>query len=107
MSSSLGPIVAGAFLMQFMVQGAWGVIPAHISELSPDQVRGFLPGFACQCGNLVAASIAWGQAALAERFSYSAVMAASAAIVFVVTIVVAALGRERRGIVFGKQEDAD
>ena len=41
----MGRIVAGAFLMQFMVQGAWGIIPAHISELSPDQVRGFLPGF--------------------------------------------------------------
>src|SRR5437879_3345911 len=39
-------LVLGAFLMQFMVQGAWGVIPAHITELSPDSVRGFLPGFA-------------------------------------------------------------
>ena len=68
-SSSLGLIVTGAFLMQFMVQGAWGIIPAHISELSPDQVRGFLPGFAYQCGNLIAASIAWGQAALGRAVS--------------------------------------
>ena len=37
-------LVVGAFLMQFMVQGAWGVVPAHINELSPDSVRGFLPG---------------------------------------------------------------
>ena len=41
-------LVIGAFLMQFMVQGAWGVVPAHITELSPDSVRGFLPGFAYQ-----------------------------------------------------------
>ena len=47
---------SGAFMMQFMVQGAWGVIPAHINELSPDSVRGFLPGFAYQCGVLIASS---------------------------------------------------
>ncbi|HXT48989.1 MAG TPA: MFS transporter, partial [Gemmatimonadaceae bacterium] len=47
---TLGLLVAGAFLMQFMVQGAWGVIPVHITELTPDSVRGFLPGFAYQCG---------------------------------------------------------
>src|SRR6266851_7334563 len=52
-------LVLGAFLMQFMVQGAWGVIPAHITELSPDSVRGFLPGFAYQCGVLIAGTVAW------------------------------------------------
>ncbi len=103
-SSSMGLIVAGAFLMQFMVQGAWGIIPAHISELSPDQVRGFLPGFSYQCGNLIAASIAWTQAALAERFPYPRVMAASAAAIFALAIAATALGRERRGIVFGRRE---
>src|SRR6202521_5929589 len=46
---SLALLVVGAFLIQFMVQGAWGIIPAHLSELSPDSVRGFLPGFAYQC----------------------------------------------------------
>ena len=56
-SPTLGLLVAGAFLMQFMVQGAWGVIPAHITELSPDSVRGFLPGFAYQCGVLIAGSV--------------------------------------------------
>ena len=101
---SMGLIVAGAFLMQFMVQGAWGIIPAHISELSPDQVRGFLPGFSYQCGNLIAASIAWAQAALAERVPYPYVMAVSAAAIFALAIVATALGRERRGIVFGKRE---
>ena len=104
-SSGMGLIVAGAFLMQFMVQGAWGIIPAHISELSPDQVRGFLPGFSYQCGNLIAASIAWAQAALAEHLPWPHVMAASAAAIFVLAIVATALGRERRGIVFGRRED--
>ena len=47
-SPSLAWILVGAFLMQFMVQGAWGVIPAHINELSPDRLRGFFPGFAYQ-----------------------------------------------------------
>ncbi len=97
-------IVAGAFLMQFMVQGAWGIIPAHLSELSPDQVRGFLPGFAYQCGNLIAASIAWAQASLAERLPYPHVMAVSVAAILVVAIVVIAQGRERLGIVFGQEK---
>ncbi len=100
-STKLGWIIAGAMLMQFMVQGAWGIIPAHISELSPDQVRGFLPGFAYQCGNLVAASIAWTQAALAERIPYPYVMGGTAAAIFLVAILAVSLGRERRGIVFG------
>ncbi|MDQ2919677.1 MAG: MFS transporter, partial [Verrucomicrobiota bacterium] len=51
-SNSLAMLAAGGFLMQFMVQGAWGVIPAHINELSPPQLRGFFPGFAYQIGVL-------------------------------------------------------
>ena len=102
-SSRLHLIVAGAFLMQFMVQGAWGIIPAHLSELSPDRVRGFLPGFAYQCGNLIAASIAWVQAGLAERNPYPHVMAISVAVILVLAIAAIALGRERPGIVFGQE----
>jgi SHS family lactate transporter-like MFS transporter len=100
-SSTMAMILCGAFLMQFMVQGAWGIIPAHLSELSPDRVRGFLPGFSYQCGNLIAASIAVLQAGLAKRFDYSFVMATSAAIIFVFAIVITAVGRERRGDAFG------
>ncbi len=103
LSERLALVVLGGVLMQFAVQGAWGVIPAHINELAPDQVRGFLPGFAYQCGNLIAASIAWAQETLAERYAYPHVMAGSAAVIFVVAIVVTALGRERRGIVFGHE----
>jgi SHS family lactate transporter-like MFS transporter len=59
-------LVIGAFLMQFMVQGAWGVVPAHITELSPDAVRGFLPGFAYQCGVLLAGTVAYMEAGLRD-----------------------------------------
>jgi SHS family lactate transporter-like MFS transporter len=100
-STTLLTITAGAVFMQFMVQGAWGIVPAHISELSPDSVRGFLPGFSYQCGNLIAACIPFVQAALANRYAYPHVMAYSAAAIFVIAIAVIALGRERRGIEFG------
>lgn len=104
MSSGITGLVAGAVLMQFMVQGAWGIVPAHLSELSPDRVRGFLPGFAYQCGNLIAASIGWAQSRAAQRFDYSYVMAVSAAAIFAGAILAVTLGRERRGIAFGDSE---
>lgn len=55
---SSGPLLLalGAFLMQFAVQGAWGVIPAHLNELSPDGIRGTFPGFTYQLGNLLASA---------------------------------------------------
>ncbi len=91
----------GAFLMQFMVQGAWGVIPAHITELSPDDVRGFLPGFAYQCGVLLAGSVAYVEAVFANRLNYATAMALTAVCVFAVAILVTALGPERSGARFG------
>ncbi|HEY2386587.1 MAG TPA: MFS transporter [Candidatus Binatia bacterium] len=94
-------LVVGAFLMQFMVQGAWGIIPAHISELSPDGVRGFLPGFAYQCGVLFASSVAYVEAVFAARTSYANAMAATALIVCALGAVVVVLGRERKGAEFG------
>jgi len=97
-----GWLVVGAFLMQFMVQGAWGVIPAHITELSPDSVRGFLPGFAYQCGVLLAGSVAWLEAIFAQRLSYATAMAVTALTVFIGGILVIALGKERRGVEFGE-----
>jgi SHS family lactate transporter-like MFS transporter len=95
-------IMAGAFMMQFMVQGAWGVIPAHITELSPDSVRGFFPGFAYQCGVLLAGSVGFIEALFAERMNYANAMAGIALIIFCFCILVVALGRENRGIEFGK-----
>src|SRR2546429_6177307 len=92
-SPSLGLLVAGGFLMQFMVQGAWGVIPAHLTELSPDSVRGFLPGFAYQCGVLLAGSVAYIEALFAQRMSYATAMALTAVTVFAIGAVVTAAGR--------------
>ena len=54
--------------MQFMVQGAWGIVPVHLNELSPDAVRGTFPGFAYQLGNLFAANTAVVEAQLARHF---------------------------------------
>ena len=95
-------LVLGAFLLQLFVQGAWGVIPAHITELSPDSVRGFLPGFAYQCGILFASAITTVQAALAERTSYAWAMAVTAGLSLSLAAVTASFGRERKGIVYGQ-----
>jgi MFS transporter, SHS family, lactate transporter len=100
-SPSVSLLYLGAFLMQFMVQGAWGVIPAHLAELSPDSVRGFLPGFAYQCGVLLSSSVVWIQAIYAQRTNYAAAMAFTAVTVFTAAIVATAVGRERRGTEFG------
>ncbi|HWB53446.1 MAG TPA: MFS transporter [Tepidisphaeraceae bacterium] len=105
-STTFAAITTGAFLMQFMVQGAWGIVPAHIMELSPDSVRGFLPGVALGCGNLLAASIAYLQAYLAKSHPYPWVMAISAAIIFVGAILAITLGPERRGVEFGVSPEA-
>jgi MFS transporter, SHS family, lactate transporter len=97
-------LVVGGFLMQFMVQGAWGVVPVHLNELSPPHVRGTFPGLAYQVGNCAAAYAAQQQAWLAERFrnpdgspNYAATMAAVELAVFLVIIFLAAIGREERG----------
>ncbi|PYJ60249.1 MAG: MFS transporter [Verrucomicrobia bacterium] len=94
-------LVLGAFLMQFMVQGAWGVIPAHITELSPDSVRGFLPGLAYQCGVLLASSIPYTVAVFSKSLNYSTAMALTALTVFLLGIAVILLGPEKKGAPFG------
>ena len=95
-------LVVGAFLMQFLVQGAWGVIPAHITELAPDQVRGALPGFAYQCGALIAGAMPSLQAKVAGSLGYPATMALSAGAAFLVCAVVTSLGREKRDVIYGQ-----
>jgi len=96
-------LAASAFLMQFMVQGAWGIIPAHLNELSPPLVRGTFPGFTYQMGNLLAAGAAQIEASVAEKFplpvggyDYAYALALIALIVFVAVIVMSAIGREAR-----------
>lgn len=98
-------LVLGAFLMQLMVQGAWGIIPAHITELSPDSVRGFLPGFAYQCGVLLAGSVGYLEALFARHCTYATAMALTALTIFAVGLVVIALGPERRGALFGNSPE--
>ena len=98
---SMGLLVAGAFLMQFMVQGAWGVVPAHLAELSPDSVRGFLPGFGYQCGVLIAGTVAYIEAIFAARSSYSIAMAATAGTVLLLAALATSFSGERRGVTFG------
>jgi len=97
---SLWLIILGAFVMQFMVQGAWGVIPAHITELSPRQLRAFFPGFAYQLGVLIASSVGYVEAILGEHFSYASSMGVLAAIVLIAGAVVIHAGPEARGISF-------
>jgi SHS family lactate transporter-like MFS transporter len=93
-------LIVGAFIMQFMVQGAWGVIPAHINELAPNALRGFFPGFAYQCGIMIAGTVVYIEPLLAEHMSYAKAMATMAVIVFTGASIAAFLGKERRGVHF-------
>jgi MFS transporter, SHS family, lactate transporter len=102
---TLGTITLGAFLMQLFVQGAWGVIPAHLTELSPDEIRGFYPGVTYQLGNLLAAVNLPIQTALADSHSGSFALAAVIVPVLVSVIVLTALGKEAHSTEFGKHED--
>ena len=99
-----GLLILGGFLMQFRVQGAWGVVPVHLNELSPPDFRGTFPGLAYQLGNCAAAFAAQQQAWLAEHFrtadgnpNYALTMALVESVVFLAIIVLAAIGREERG----------
>jgi SHS family lactate transporter-like MFS transporter len=103
---TIAMLVLGSFLMQFMVQGAWGVIPAHITELAPDSIRGFLPGFAYQCGVLLASNSANFQTRFATDGRYSTTMALMALIVFCVGSVVIICGPERHAHRFERSEAA-
>jgi len=96
-------IALGAFGMQFMVQGAWGIIPAHINELSPGPLRGFFPGFAYQLGVLIASGIAYVEAVLAQYVSYATSMEILAGSVLVLGAIVILAGPEAKGISFHKE----
>jgi SHS family lactate transporter-like MFS transporter len=104
---STAVIVLGAFLMQFMVQGAWGIVPAHINELSPNALRGFFPGLAYQLGILFASSIVYVEALFGEHFSYAGTMGLLAAAVAVAGALVVSLGPEAKGVAFGKAPVAE
>lgn len=93
---------AGAFLVQVAVQGAWGVVPVHLNELSPALARGLLPGFAYQLGNLLASRNAPLQAAIAKAHggNYGLALALVAGVTALVLAALAVLGPERRDVDF-------
>jgi len=94
---SLILLATGAFIMQFMVQGAWGVMPAHLAELSPPEVRGLFAGLAYHLGVLFAANAAFVEALLGERIGYANALAIVAGSSLAMAAVVIALGGERKG----------
>lgn len=98
-SSGTWTIGLGAFLMQFMVQGAWGVVPSYLTELVPANTRAVLPGFVYQLGNLLASVNATLQAGIAESHghNYGLAMAIVAGTVAIVISVLVAFGRDTRG----------
>jgi len=90
-------LAVGAFVMQAGVQGAWGIIPAHLNELSPDAVRGLMPGFAYQLGILVAAPVNNVVYALRKPLGYPWALSAFEISNIVILMTVIALGSERKG----------
>lgn len=93
-------LAVGGFLMQFMVQGAWGVIPVHLNEMSPPAVRAIFPGLAYQLGNVLSSRNSVLQAAAAAKYfggRFAPVMAITVVVVAVVVAVVTALGKEAKG----------
>ena len=101
-SHSFVMLAAGAFLMQVMVQGAWGVVPVHLNEMSPPEVRGTFPGLTYQLGNLVVSMAAPLQIMLAMHNGgdYRYALATAAAGVAIATVLVVSLGKERKGVAF-------
>src|ERR1700685_1489199 len=100
-SHTVPMLALGGFLMQFMVQGAWGVVPAHLNELSPPAVRATFPGFAYQLGNFIASATPLIQSKIAEqRYGgvFAPVLAWTLLLVAALVAIVTGSGRERRGV---------
>ena len=93
-------LAVGGFLMQFMVQGAWGVIPVHLNEMSPPAVRAIFPGLAYQLGNVLSSRNSVLQAAAATKYfggRFAPVLAITVVVVAVIVVVITALGKEAKG----------
>ncbi|ATL65781.1 MFS transporter [Nocardia terpenica] len=103
-SHTAAMLCLGSFLMQVMVQGAWGVIPAHLTEMSPDAIRGFYPGVTYQLGNLLASLNLPIQERLAESHGYPFALAATIVPVLLAVAVLTLIGKEAKGIRFGTGE---
>src|ERR1700691_4082285 len=105
-SDSPAMLAIGAFLMQFAVQGAWGVVPVHLNELSPDTARGTFPGFVYQLGNLIASVNATLQTNIATRYdgNYGLALAVVAGTVAIAMPVLTPFGVDSKGAVFGRAQ---
>ncbi|OMC49122.1 MFS transporter [Mycobacterium sp. IS-1264] len=105
-SRTAAMLCLGSFLMQLFVQGAWGVIPAHLTELSPDAIRGLYPGVTYQLGNLLAAFNLPIQERLAESHGYPFALAATIVPVLIAVAFLTFIGKDATGIRFGTAESA-
>jgi MFS transporter, SHS family, lactate transporter len=105
-SHTAAMLCLGAFLMQICVQGAWGVIPAHLTELSPDSIRGLYPGVTYQLGNLLAAFNLPIQERLAESHGYPFALTATIVPVLLAVAILTLIGKDATGIRFGTSETA-
>jgi MFS transporter, SHS family, lactate transporter len=105
--STIPVLAVGVFLIQISVQGAWGVIPAHLNELSPPEIRATFPGFVYQLGNLLAAVNLNLQVAIAEAHNndYGLAMAIVVGIVSVVITLMVAFGPERRDVAMSAAQE--
>jgi SHS family lactate transporter-like MFS transporter len=106
LSNGAWSIGLGAVLIQFLVQGAWGVIPAHLNELSPPEIRGTFPGLTYQVGNLIAAGNSTIQSSLADRFFHKNLswpLAIVTGIVALIIVFLVAFGREARDVRMGAE----
>ena len=103
-SPTIPMLVMGAFMLQFMVQGAWGVVPVHLNELSPPEARGTFPGFTYQLGNLLASANATIQAGLAESHgnNYGMALALIGGCAALAIALLAGFGVERKGVHMGE-----
>ena len=99
-SHLLALLFLGPFMMQFFVQGAWGVIPAHLTELSPGEIRAFYPGVTYQLGNLIASLNLPIQERIASTHGYPAALTFTMVPVLITVIVLAAVGSEAKGANF-------
>ena len=99
----------GSFLMQFMVQSAWGIVPVHLNELSPPEVRGTFPGFVYQLGNLLASVNATIQSGYADTHDhdYSVILAIVAACAALAIALLVGFGIERKGVHLGTGEEEE
>jgi MFS transporter, SHS family, lactate transporter len=95
--NTIAVLAIGAFLMQAGVQGAWGIIPVHLSELSADETRGLVPGLAYQLGILIAAPTNSVEFLLREHVGYQWALAGFEIVTIVVLMITISLGKERKG----------